>query len=350
MRPLKNLKRLLGFIRPYRGLAALSLVSLALLVVLDLSIPRLIQRIIDEGIQKNDRGVVVHTAAWMLAMAVLSAVISIGNNAFSVRVGEGVARDMREALYLRIQRYSFGNLDRQNTGHLMVRLTSDVGALKMLTQITLRIGTRAPLMMIGSLVLMVATSMKLALTMLPLLVVTSGLIVFFIMRMEPLFRTVQAKLDALNTVLQENIAGARLVKALVRAAFERQRFETANEDMTARSIKAMQLMASMTPALTLCINVGMVLVIWSGGHDAIRGELTLGQIVAFTNYMLTTMSPLIMMTVLSNTWAAGIASAQRLEEIFVTVPDVVDAPDAAALPVDVVPRVEFRSRPGGRVR
>src|SRR4029077_6429137 len=116
-------------------------------------------------------------------------------------VGEGVSRDLREALFLKIQTYSFGNLDRQKTGQLMVRLTSDVTPLKSLVQISLRIGTRAPLLMVGSLVLMVTTSKDLALTMLPLLAVTSALIVLFIVKMEPLFRTVQAKLDALNDVL-----------------------------------------------------------------------------------------------------------------------------------------------------
>jgi ATP-binding cassette subfamily B protein len=338
---MQSLRRLLVFLRPYRRLAALSLVTLTLLVVLDLAIPRLIQRIIDQGIVKNDPSVIAQTAALMLGISALSAVIAVGNNLFSVRVGEGVARDLRAALFLKIQSYSFGNLDRQKTGHLMVRLTSDVAAIKALTQISLRIGTRAPLMMIGSLALMISTSTRLALTMLPLLLLTSALIAFFILRMEPLFRTVQQRLDALNGVLQENIAGARLVKALVRADFEEERFEAVNEDMTERSIKAMQFMASMTPALTLCVNIGMVVVIWSGGHKAIEGELSLGQIVAFTNYMLTTMSPLIMMTMLSNTWAAGLASARRLDSIVAAVPDVVDAPDAVSLPADARPRIEL---------
>src|SRR5581483_8577445 len=124
----------------------------------DLAIPRLIQRIIDHGIRDRDRGVVVSTALVMLGISAVSTVIAIGNNVFSVRVGEGVARDLREALFLKIQSYSFGNLDRQKTGQLMVRLTSDVNAIKSLVQISLRIGTRAPLLMLGSLVLMVTTS------------------------------------------------------------------------------------------------------------------------------------------------------------------------------------------------
>jgi ATP-binding cassette subfamily B multidrug efflux pump len=336
-----SLRRLLGFIRPYRALAVWSLVLLAALVCLDLAIPRLIQRIIDQGILAHDRGVVLTTALIMLGISVLGTFIAIGNNSFSVRVGEGVARDLREALFLRIQGYSFGNLDRQKTGLLMVRLTSDVAAIKALIQISLRIGTRAPLMMIGSLLLMISTSRDLALTLLPLLAVTTGLIVFFVTRMEPLFRKVQAKLDGLNNVLQENIAGARLVKALVRADFEGSRFAVVNGEMTEQSIRVMKFMAAMMPVLSVCVNIGMVIVVWSGGLQSIRGQLSLGEIVAFTNYLLSTMVPLVMMTLLSNTWAAGLVSARRLDEIFDTVPDVRDAPDAPALPGSAEPRVTF---------
>ena len=338
---MRDLRRLLGFIQPYNRLALLALVLLCSLVVMDLAIPRLIQRIIDQGIGAHDRGVVIQTALLMLGISALSTVIAIGNNSLSVRVGEGVARDLREALFLKIQHYSYGNLDRQKTGQLLVRLTSDVAAVKSLTQISLRIGTRAPLLMLGSLVLMISTGRRLALTMLPLLVVTTLLIAFFVVRMEPLFRLVQQRLDAVNTILQENIAGARLVKALVRADHEGARFEVANEAMTVRSIKVMQLMSSMTPALTMCINVGVVIVIWLGGQQSIRGELSVGQIVAFTNYLLTTMTPLVMMTMLSNTWAAGLASLRRMDEIFDSVPDVVDAEGAVALPASAPASVAF---------
>jgi ATP-binding cassette subfamily B protein len=325
---MQSLRRIFGYLRPYRRQAILSLLALTTLVFLDLAIPRLIQRIIDEGILKNDQPLVLQTAALMLVISALSAVIAVGNNIFSVQAGEGVARDLRDALFVKIQAYSYGNLDRQRTGQLLVRLTSDINALKHLTQISLRIGTRAPMMMIGSLILMISNSPSLALTMLPLLAFTSLLIGFFVFRMEPLFRTVQQKLDRLNDVLHENIAGARLVKAFVRADYEDQRFEAANLDLADRTIRVMRFMSSMTPMLTLCVNIGMVIVIWAGGLQAINGDLSLGQIVAFTNYLVSTMTPLIMMTQLSNTWAAGLASAKRVGEIFDTTPDVLDAAQA----------------------
>jgi ATP-binding cassette subfamily B protein len=339
---MNDLKKFSHFIKPYWRRALAALILLTSLVFMDLSIPRLIERIIDQGIAQHNQPLVIQTAILMLCISVLSTLIAIGNNNLSVRVGESVARDLREALFLKIETFSFGNLDHQKTGQLMVRLTSDVSALKSLTQVSLRIGTRAPLLFLGSLILMISTSPTLALSMAPLLIITTGIIVFFIFKMEPLFRTVQQKLDRLNTVLQENIAGARLVKAFVRADFEGERFETANEDLTDRSIKVMEFMSTMSPALTVFINIGMVIVIWSGGLQAIKGSLTIGQIVAFINYLITTMTPLTMMTMLSNTWASGMVSAQRVNEILDTVPEVLDAPEAQTLPDNSNARIVFK--------
>jgi len=317
-----DIRKLLHFVRPYRRLALFSLAMLVAMVILDLSIPRLVERVIDEGIRRKDMTVVLETSAIMVGISLLSMIVAVLNSNSSIRVGESVARDVREAIFVKIQNFSYGNLDRFSTGTLMVRLTNDASAVQRITQVTLRIGTRAPLSMVGSIVLMFVTSPTLAFTMVPLLLCAGMLISFFSFRMEPLFRNVQQRLDRLNTVLQENIAGARLVKAFVRADHENLRFGTANDDLTNGTVRVMQFMSSMTPALTVFINIGMVLVIWLGGLQSIRGKLSLGQIVAFTNYLLATMNPLIMMTQLSNTWANGLASARRINEVLDTVPDV----------------------------
>jgi len=339
---MKHIGRLFHFVRPYWKLALLSLALLTALVFMDLSIPRLIQRIIDQGIKQHSMSVVLQTSAIMLSISALSTLVAIGNNIFSIRVGENVARDLREAIFVKIQSFSYGNIDHFTTGRLMVRLSSDTGAVQRVFQISLRIGTRAPLLMIGSLILMFSTSRELALTMLPLLLVTSAIIVVFSIKMEPLFRSLQQKLDRLNTVLQENIAGSRLVKAFVRADYEGQRFEVANEDFAQRSIDVMQFMSTMSPALTVFVNIGMVIVIYAGGLRAIQGNMSMGQIVAFTNYLLTTMNPLIMMTQLANTWANGIASARRINEVLDTAPDVLDDPKALPLPETAQARVVFK--------
>jgi len=340
---MKHLLKLKHYLYPYWKQSLLALTLLTAVVFMDLAIPRLIQRIIDQGINGGSQQVIINTTLIMLGLSLLSTVFAIGNNILSVQVGEGVARDLREDLFLRIQSFSFGNLDRLRTGQLIVRLTSDVVMLQRVARMILRIGTRAPLLMIGSLVLMFSTNTRLALTILPLLVITGIVIVVFITRLSPLFLLVQKKLDAVNTILQENISGVRVIKAFVRADYENQRFEVTNDDFTDQNIKVMQWMAFFFPSLTFLINVGIVIVIWSGGIQVNTGGLTVGEIVAFTNYLLTTMTPLTIMAMLSNVLAAGNASAERVTEILDEIPEVSNHPLAADLLGEVRGRVTFEN-------
>ncbi len=341
---MNQVSKLFFFLKPYWKKAVLSLVLLTAVVGMDLAIPRLVQRVIDQGINAKNMQVVGSTFFLMLGISVLDTILAIGNNNYSVQVGEGVGRDMREAIFLKIQSFSFGNLDRLKTGQLMVRLSSDSSVVQRLYQITLRIGTRAPLLMIGSIILMFNTAPQLALIMLPLLLITSTIIALFSIKMGPMFLTMQQKLDRLNNVLQENIAGVRVVKSFVRARYEGGRFEQANEDFTERNIRVAQLMSILGPILTFALNIGIVIVIWSGGLQSIRlGNLSTGQIVAFVNYLQTTIVPLMNLVNLANIWAAAIASAGRVNEVLDAIPEVQDALDAIALPANSRPQVVFEN-------
>jgi ATP-binding cassette subfamily B multidrug efflux pump len=338
---MKQVFKLWGFIKPYRVKSLLALVLLVIVVILDLAIPRLVQRIIDQGILANNMQQVWQTFLLMLAISLINTLFAIGNNNLSVQVGEGVARDLREALFAKIQSFSFGNLDRMRTGQLMVRLSSDSSVVQRLVQISLRIGTRAPLIIIGSIILMFNTDPRLALMLVPLLIVTSAIVILFVIKMGPLFLTMQQKLDRLNTVLQENIAGVRVVKAFVRAEHEAARFELTNEEYTERNIRTMEFMSTLGPVLSACVNIGIVAVIWVGGIQAISGGVTTGQIVAFVNYLQTALGSMLIMSNLANVWAAGIASAERVNDVLETVAEVQDVPQAPALPASTRPRVVF---------
>jgi ATP-binding cassette subfamily B protein len=337
------IRRILHYVKPYWAWSVFSLLLLTAIVFMDLAIPRLTQRIIDQGINQGNQAVVIQTSVIMLTISVVSMIFALGNNYYSILVGESIGRDLREALFVKIQSFSHGNLDHFTTGKLMVRLSSDSGAAQRLVQVTLRIGTRAPLLMIGSLILMFNTSQAMALTILPLLLVTGAIIVFFSVRMEPMYRFVQQKLDWMNTVLQENIAGVRVVKAFVRADREEERFEAANEDFTRSTVRVMQFMSSLWPASTVLVNIGMVVVIWAGGIRVSAGQMTQGQIVAFINYLATTLGPLTMMAMLSNTWANGFASMQRIVEVLDTEPEVQETATPLALPENISGRVVFEN-------
>jgi len=336
-----HIRKLLPFVKPYWRRSLVSLVLLIAVIFMDLAIPRLIQRIIDQGITPNDMQVVISTTLWMLGISIVQTFFAIGNNNLSVQVGESVARDLREALFLKIQSFSFGNLDKMNTGQLMVRLSSDTTVFQRLVQVSLRIGTRAPLLMIGSLILMFNTDSHLSLIMLPILVIITAIISFFVSKMGTLFRSVQQRLDKLNTVLQENIAGVRLVKAFVRADHEAERFEESNEAYTQNSIKVMQFMTTLSPSMSIFVNLAIVAVIWIGGIQAINEGITVGQLVAFVNYLQTTLGPLTIMVMLANVAAAGTASAERINEVLETVPEVQDDTQPLPLPGVTQPRIVF---------
>ena len=338
---MKHIQKLLHFVKPYWKWSVISLILLTTVVFMDLAIPRLIQRVIDQGINQNNMQVVITTTIMMLSISLFQVLFALGNNYFSIKVGESVARDIREALFLKIQSFSFGNLDHINTGQLMVRLSSDTNAFQRMVQVSLRIGTRAPLLMLGSLILMFVTDSRLALMVMPVLLVTFIVITFFITRMGPLFLIVLKKLDRLNTVLQENIAGVRLVKAFVRADFEDERFAEVNKDYTDQNIRVMRFMATLFPMMGMLVNIGMVIVIWAGGIQSIRGGVTVGQIVAFINYLQTTMGPLGIMVMLANVVAAATASAERINEVMEEVPEVQDAQEPLNLPDGSTQRISF---------
>jgi ATP-binding cassette subfamily B multidrug efflux pump len=338
---MKKLLKLFSYLKPYWKESALSIVLLIGTVLMDLSIPRLVQKIIDEGIAKSDMVAVISTSLLMLGISFLDTLFSIGNNTLSVRAAEGFARDLRDDLYLKIQHFSYGNVDRIKTGNLIVRLTSDIQMVQQTYRMSLRIGIRAPLMMIGSIILMFYTDASLSLRILPVLLLTGLAIGLLITKMGPIFMVIQKKLDKINTVLQENIAGIRLVKAFVRQAHEEERFETVNQDFTEVNIKILRIVSAIFPGLMLLVSIGTLIVIWFGGSQVIGGSLTVGQIVAFTNYLSTTLVPLTIMGMLAGVIAGGMASAERIDEIMTESPEILDKPGAADLPKKISGRIKF---------
>jgi ATP-binding cassette, subfamily B, multidrug efflux pump len=340
---MKKLLEYTKYIKPYWKQTLLAVVLLLIVVFLDLTIPRLVQQIIDEGIYQNDMAVINRTALLMLGISLLSTLFSIGNNNLSVMVGEAFARDLREDLFVKIQNLSYGNLDRIKTGDLIVRLTSDVGVLQQTYRMSMRIGLRGPLLIIGSLILMVSTDPRLTLAIAPLFLVIITLIVIVVGKLGPIFKTVQEKLGNLNNVLQENIAGVRVVKAFVRRNREEERFEVVNEDFTATFIKVMRWVAIIFPVLMLLINLGVILVVWVGGRQAIAGELSMGGVVAFTNYLTTAIVPLLIMAMLSSMIASGMASADRIDEVLSEMPEVEIRTNGKKLPEKIEGRVVFEN-------
>jgi ATP-binding cassette subfamily B protein len=337
---MRNLLKILTYLKPYRRKAVIALAALTVSILTDLAVPRLIQAIVDNGISKGDMHVVLGTMGIMLGVSALGAVVSIINTRYAVDVATGFGTDVRAAAFRNIQRFSFSNLDDHRTGALMTNLTSDVTRVQGTVQMAMRIMTRAPLMLLGSIVLMLVTSPRLAVWVVLLLVMTGAMVVVLSMKAQPMFLRVQAKLDRLNTVLQENLAGMRLVKAFVRSNEENRRFGVVNDDLMDQNVRVQRLFAVIMPTMTVIVNLSMVLVILIGGRQAIGGTLTTGQLMAFINYLMITMFPLLMMGNLLVMLSQAEASAGRINGVLDTKSSIVDQQGAIDLS-DVRGRVAF---------
>lgn len=332
---MKSLFHMAPYLKPYSRACILASVLLVGMVMADLAIPRLTQRVIDEGIARQDVGLIFNTALLMIGAAFISAFFAIANTYLAVRVSQYVGADLRSDVVRSIQTLSFGNLDRLKTGQLLVRATSDVTQIQMIVLEFLRLLLRLPLWMLGSIGMLIITSRQLALLMTVLLPVIVALIWFFTSRSRGLFLAVQQRLDWLNTVMQENLAGARVVKAFVRTDYEKARFEEANVNLMQQTIIVMKFLAFLIPTMMLILNLGIVGVIWFGGLQAINEGLSLGALVASVNYLLSSMVPLLIFSRVIGPLAAAGASAERISEVLNSEPDVQNRDQAQSLPAGV---------------
>ncbi len=328
---MNDLRRILRYVAPYKKEVVLAVVFLGLVVVTDLSIPRLVQVIIDDGVANKDMEVVVRTSLLMIGASILSALLMIANTVYSVRTARSFEADLREAVFKKIQTLSFGNLDDFTTGQLLTRLTSDINQIQMIVLMSLRMFTRAPLMFIGSFTIMFATNPRLASVILALLPVTLVLVTVFVRTVQPLFTRVQEKLEYLNQVMQENLTGIRVVKAFVRRDYEDRRFDEANRELYGTQLRVTQLLSIFFPLIMSLMNLGTVVIIYYGGIQVFAGTTSVGQIMAFVNYLFGTMFPVMMLSMMAGQISAANASATRIMQVLDSVPEVQDRPEAVAL-------------------
>jgi ATP-binding cassette subfamily B protein len=334
-----GIRKFYGFIKPYRLYSFLAMFLLISTLFFDLTIPRIIQEIIDQGVVPKNSSVVLRYTLLMIGFTLISALLTIGNTFLSVRVAQGFGADIRSSTYKKIQEFTFRNIDKFQTGQLITRLTSDINQVQFLIMMSLRILTRAPLLMIGSVIFLWVTSPDLAVIMLGLLPLTAVIMYLFIKTAGPLFKGVQEKLDELNQVLQENLSGIRVVKAFVRKEFESERFGVKNTDLAKRSIRVQRLLSLIFPTMIIIINLGTAAVLWFGGIWVIEGVHTVGEILAFINYLLTALFPLVLLAIFSGPVSAGLTSANRISEILDTDPEIISQDESET--VEIKGKIEF---------
>jgi len=337
---MKHLGRALGFLKRYWLLAAGAFISLLISTGANLVVPRLTQVIIDDGIIAGHLDVVIRAALGIVGLAIARSIFSFLQGMLSARTAQGVAYDMRNRLYVKIQSLSFSYHDRAQTGQLLTRATSDVNRVQMFVGMGFIHLISAFLMLVGSITFLFVTNWQLALIMLILVPLTFGVFAFFASKARPLFKQIQQRLADLNTVLQENLAGVRVVKAFAREPYEQARYAEANENLFDLNLIVGRMFATAMPLIFLIANLSLLAVYWIGGYQAIASQISIGQVIAFSNYMLMAFFPMLILGMIMAMISQAAASAERVFEILDAQSEVIEKADAATLPA-IQGRVAF---------
>ena len=328
----KHLLRSLKFLKPYLWLSVGSLLSLLIATGAMLFLPRLSQFVIDQGIAAGDLSRVFSLSATMVGLALARALFQFAQGALAARTAQGVAYDLRNQLYSRIQSLSFSYHDRAQTGQLLTRATSDVDRVQMFIGRGAVMFLSAAFMLAGALTLLFQTNWRLAFLIVFVVPVTFALFGVFARTATPLFKEVQRRLSDLNVVLQENLAGIRVVKAFAREPYEAGRFEDANRDLYDISIRVNNVMSLAFPTVFSVSNIATLVIYWVGGGQVIAGMLTTGELVAFAAYVMMAFFPVLMMGMIISMLSQAGASAERIFEILDADIEVREKPDATPLP------------------
>jgi ATP-binding cassette subfamily B protein len=329
---MKALGRALVYMRAYWPQALAAFLSLVLVSAGTLITPQLIRQLIDNGIRAGDESLVLALAGSIVAVALVRAVFTFLQGYLSEKVSQHVAYDLRNQLFAQLQQLSFSYYDQAQTGQLMTRATNDVELVRQFVSQGFLQFISALVMLFGTAIILLLTNWGLAL--IALLVVPAMLVVMglFIRNVIPRFKRVQQRLGALNTILQENLAGVRVVKAFNRGDYERSRFDAANDALLGENLGVVGAFATNFPLTFFIASLGTLGIIWIGGLQVIGGSLSLGSLVAFNTYLAFLVMPVMMLGMISAMLSRAGASATRVFEVLDAQIEVADKPGAVPLP------------------
>lgn len=342
------MKRWFKYIKPYWLYFVLGPLCMIVEVIGEIFIPKLYSQIINNGVNNQNVGYIVGMAALMVGVSVLMLLGGVGGAYFGAKASVNFGADLRQDLYNKVQKYSFANIDKFQTGSLVTRLTNDVTQIQNMVNMLLRMCLRAPGMMIGAIVMAVIMNARLALILaviMPLMIIA----LFFLIKYAfPKFGIMQTKLDALNTNVQESITNIRVVKSFVREDHQRKTFAKANKDLKDTGISAMNIMIILMPLMMLFMNLASLAVVWFGGQEVMdtvinaTGGMDVGDLSAFLTYITQILSSLMMLSMLFVFSSRALASSKRVREVLDEVPDIDDT--NAAYTDKMVTRgdIEFR--------
>ena len=308
----------------------------------EILLPRLMSRIVHEGVLANDHALIIQTGILMIFSTVIMLIGGVGGNYFATKSSVNFAADLRRDVFHKVQRFSFEDWDHYSTGSLVTRLTNDITQIQNVLRLGLIALLRSPGMLIGALIMAISINGKLALVIavvIPLLILSIGLVMKTAF---PRFQAMQKKLDGLNSSIQESLTNIRVVKSFVRDDFEVEKFSKSNGDLKEATLRAMGVVIMTMPIMTLFMNVTVLAVVWFGGQFVIAGGMQVGDLTAFVTYVTQILMSLMMLSMILMQASRAGASLRRITEILDAKVTLTD--DAAKHPHEAVQkgRVEFR--------
>ncbi|HZG71025.1 MAG TPA: ABC transporter ATP-binding protein [Chondromyces sp.] len=309
------MRLVLSYLKPYKYFMLFAWMLMLVELAVELTHPIFMAKIIDEGIIQQNMEAVYLWGGIMLGTSLLAFIAGITNSFVAAHVGQNFGFDLREKMIDKVQSFSFASYSRFASSSLITRMTNDVTQLQNAVFMSLRIMLRAPLMVIVGTFMALLVQAKLTLT----LVITVPIMVLFLLRMmkksSNLFGLVQKRLDGVNNVMQENLAGIRVIKAFLRSEFEENRFQQANEELMTKTVRVLRTVETITPILLLVMNSSLMVILWFGFAEFKAGTATPGEIVAVINYATRIISSLSIFTFILMAFSRGKASGQRIGEL-----------------------------------
>ncbi|CAM5539476.1 multidrug ABC transporter ATP-binding protein [Streptomyces tanashiensis] len=310
-------------LRPYREPIALLVLLQFLQTCASLYLPTLNADIIDNGVVNGDTGYILRSGALMVGVSVVQVVCNIGAVYYGARTASALGRDIRGAVFDRVQSFSARELGQFGAPSLITRTTNDVQQVQMLVLMAFTLMVSAPIMCVGGIVMALGQDVPLSGVLLAVVPVLGVAVSLIVRRMRPLFRTMQERLDTVNRVLREQITGNRVIRAFVKDGYEEERFRGANGELTDVSMATGRLMALMFPTVMTVVNVSSVAVVWFGAHRIDSGGMEIGALTAFLAYLMQIVMAVMMATFMFMMVPRAEVCAERIEEVLGTETSVV---------------------------
>ncbi|MEV0270216.1 ABC transporter ATP-binding protein [Hamadaea sp. NPDC050747] len=328
-------------LRPYRGDITLVVLLQFISTLATLYLPTLNADIIDDGVVTGDTGNILKIGGVMLGVTLIQIACSIGAVYFGARTAMAVGRDIRGALFDRVESFSLREVGKFGAPSLITRTTNDVQQVQMLVLLTFTLMVAAPIMMVGGVILALRQDVPLSALLLVIVPILFAIVAFLVVRMRPLFRLVQERIDKVNRVVREQITGIRVIRAFVRDEREHTRFADANQQLTDVSLAVGKLMATAFPTVMLVVNVSSVAVLWFGGHRIAGGDMEIGALTAFLSYLMQILMSVMMATFMFMMIPRAEVCAERIEDVLDTESSVVP-PTAPVTEVNRDGRLDLR--------